>query len=345
MAIIWRIKNLKHTKNHIFMIINNWEDIQFVINRDDYYKIGWLCLGDIVSCEEMEDENNNGKYKYEYKTYKLIDISIISKNVCNKRIQCDYNDIQKYSDVKFRLREFLHNNNYLEVNIPILTDWETSSKARSFETHHNTIEKKLFLRKTMDSFLRMLSCCDLNKIYSIWPCFRNENIKALYNPEFEMLSIFTNYMNQTDAIELTIQILNIILDWEDITIEKISFNDYTRHHTKWIFYIIDWFDDDSNNYSAIWNGWKSNEFKVRYNDITLIHWVMEINTYEEYIDRIKKQWKKDNYWELQILEDMINSWAPTCFNIGVSILRILSIYNNKKMKDYDIFLFSRLKHG
>ena len=327
------------------MIINNWEDIQFVIDHKSSDIIKWLCLWDIVSCEEAEDSNNHGKYKYEHKTYTLVNISLISKNVCNKKIQYEYNNIQQYSDAKFRIRNFLHELNYLEVSIPTLTDWETSSKARSFETYHIHTKKKLYLRKTLDSFLRMLSCSDLNKIYCIWPCFRNEKLTSYTPSEFEMLSVFTNYMSQNSAINLAIKLLKIILNINNVRIVNITNNNYLKRHANWIFYLISWFIDENNNYSSKSDNWYLDEFIIKYNDVTIIHWVKEIINYDEYIKKLYAQWKRDNYWELQKLEDLINSWAPICYNIGVSIIRTLASYYNKRLKDYDLFLLNRISHG
>ena len=58
-----------------------------------------------------------------------------------------------------------------------------------------------------------------------------------------------------------------------------------------------------------------------------------------------EQGKKQDYGELQMLENALANGAPPCFNMGINILRTLALCNELKIKDYDVFAFSRLKLG
>lgn len=342
MKICGKITNIKSKTNVLFLLIENYKIIQVVIKDNIDYFITNLNIGDIVSCSVTKDKNNNGKYKPIHNSYLLKSLKIISKNQKNYKLTINKTNIIKYSDIKYEIRKYLHKLGYLEVALPILTDGEISSKSESFSTLYSKKNVKLYLRKTMDVFLRMYSCCGFNKIYCIGNCYRNEYLTSKYKPEFEMLSIFSNYLDKNSAIKLALRILKIITGSKI----KCSFVDegvYNKIIPKdGTFYIISNYSNSTNSYCGTLENNKTDEFKVKYNRVTIIHGVSEICNHDEYIKKINLQGKKDNYGELQILEDLIDSGAPQCYNLGISIVRILSLYNNLKIKDYDILSFDRL---
>lgn len=169
--IIRKIKNKKID----FMILDTTSGrIQLVFKNDDrIYKLYRLInVGDIVEgsgdvdayCEE---ENSISKNSLVVNT-----IYVVNKRIIQPDSLPDFSKIREYSMAKTHIREYLVTHGYIEVPIPILTDGEISSLAKSYETETASGEK-LFLRKTMDTFLRMYSCMDFHKIYSIGQCFRN----------------------------------------------------------------------------------------------------------------------------------------------------------------------------
>lgn len=341
--LVGRVTKIKKTKNNIFVIIKNNHEVQLVVKQDKYDKISKVQCGDIISCIAEMDYNNNGKFKSLIPTYILKNVDILSKKTNNSIKKYSIERLKEYSDAKNRLRNYLHDNDYIEVYVPILTDGETSSKAESFKTQHSKTGTKLFLRKTMDTFLRRLSCNDINKIYSFGSCFRNEHVTSKNMPEFEMLSIFTNYMNLNEGIILAINILNLILG-KNVEIEKIEAETYSNCVIKQNkFYLITNLKNEVDSYANISKNGMTNEFKIKYNDKTIIHGVMEIEDIEEYLRKIKSQGKKESYGELYSLEEALRNGAPPCFNMGINIFRTLAICNGLAIKDYDVFAFSRLK--
>lgn len=345
MEISGRIIKIKKTKNNIFIIINNYEKIQIVVKPDNYNQINNLNLGDIISCLIIDDENNNGKYKCKFKTYLLKKILFVSPKKYNNKELIDYNKLKEYSDTKNRVSNYLIEKGYINVNIPTLTDGETSSKATSFETIYSKTHKKMYLRKTMDSFLRILSCNDINKIFSFGHCFRNEYANSKHMPEFEMLSVFTNYMTLEEGIDFSIELLSIILN-KQINVKIIDFKNYKKEMNNG-FLLIKNFKNEIDSYASINTNGTTNEFKIKYNNITLIHGIMEICDIDEYNSKINQQGKKFNYGELKNLENSILLGAPPCFNLGINIIRSLAIYNECSQKKYNYFPFTRmdLKEG
>lgn len=342
MDLYGRIVKIKKTKHNIFIIIRNYKNVQVVVKENLFYICKNLSLGDIIYCKVILDDNNNSKYKCEFESYKMMELKIVSKNIENYSINMDYDSLKKYSEAKFRVRNYLNNKDYLEVPIPILTDGEISSKASSFETKYSKTEKNLFMRKTMDIFLRMYSCSDFNKIYAIGPCFRNEYVTSKNIPEFEMLSIFTNYMDQKEAIDFAMMLIKIILNDEKLKYKYISEKEYKIGYEENLFYIIKYIKNEENCYSSIDDDGSVDEFKIRLNGVTIVHGVMEIKNIDEYLNKIYAQGKKKNYGELKRLEKCLNSGAPICYNLGISIIRLLSTFYRKKIADYNPFSFTRL---
>lgn len=346
MNIYGRIINIKKQKNVMFVVIYNQTYQQIVFKNEQiniYSKI--LSVGDIVCCKVKHDINNNGKYKSEYISYLLIDLKIISKNKDSFKLSIKNENLIKYSEVKYNIRKYLRRLKYIEVDLPVLTNGEISSKSESFKTIYSKNNQQLFLRKTMDVFLRMYSCCDINKVFSIGKCFRNEYLTSKNKPEFEMLSIFTNYLTKDGAINLAIKILMIITS-KNIEIKYMDENTYNNLNSlEDVFYIISNYKNLKNSYCSTINQEETNEFKIKFKNITIIHGVSEITDYNDYLEKINMQGKNKNYGELKLLEKLINSGAPSCYNLGISIVRILSLYNNLKIKNYDIFSFDRLNIG
>lgn len=343
MIVYGKIINIKLKKSILFLTLQNNDICQVVIKKEnlDYY-LSFLDVGDVVSCEVVRDMNNNGKYKTNYKSYLLKRLNILSKNVKNFAIPVNIENVIAYSNIRYEIRKYLHRIGYIEVNLPVLTDGEISSKAESFVTEYSKLKKRLYLRKTMDSFLRMYSCSGFNKIYSIGNCFRNEFLTSKYKPEFEMLSIFSNYINKNTAIKLSVKILKIITS-RNIKIKSVTESEYKQENLEDdVFYVVSSYYDTNDSYCEKLHNKETNEFKIKFKNVTIVHGVSEICNYEEYLKKINEQDRKNNYGELKVLENLINSGASKCHNIGISIIRTLSLYNNLKIKDYDILSFDRL---
>ena len=339
---IGRVTKIKQTKNNTFIILKKESEIQIVVKPEKYPRIKEIKVGDIVLCKATDD-NNVGKYKVEIPTYLLVDIKIINQRIKEYTLNYSKERLKNYSDAKNKDRNYLLENNYIEVHVPVLTDGETSSKATSFVTEYSKTGKKLFLRKTMDSFMRILSCNDINKIFSFGPCFRNEHVTSKNMPEFEMLSVFTNYMTLKEGIALSTKILKLILG-KDIEISEIDNNELINN-TENKFWIIKNLNNEVDSYANVAEDGTTNEFKIKFRDRTLIHGVMEIENIKEYKKKINEQGKKKDYGELQMLENALANGAPPCFNMGINILRTLALCNELKIKDYDVFAFSRLNLG
>ena len=71
--------------------------------------------------------------------------------------------------------------------------------ARPFITHHNALDRDLYLRIATELYLKRLVVGGIDKVYELGKDFRNEGISHKHNPEFTMLEWYEAYADYNDA--------------------------------------------------------------------------------------------------------------------------------------------------
>ncbi|MGC9529654.1 MAG: lysine--tRNA ligase [Candidatus Bipolaricaulaceae bacterium] len=99
-------------------------------------------------------------------------------------------------------RSFLDEHGFLEVETPILQPLAAGAAARPFVTHHNFLDRDLYLRIAPELYLKRLLVGGLERVYEIGRIFRNEGISTQHNPEFTMLEAYQAYADYHDAMDL-----------------------------------------------------------------------------------------------------------------------------------------------
>ena len=100
------------------------------------------------------------------------------------------------------IREFMNTRSFLEVETPMMHSIPGGAVARPFETHHNTLDMKLFLRIAPELFLKRLVVGGFERVYEINRNFRNEGVSTQHNPEFTMLELYQAYADYEDFMML-----------------------------------------------------------------------------------------------------------------------------------------------
>ena len=110
----------------------------------------------------------------------------------------------KRSKILSIIRSYLDSKGYLEVDTPILLPIEIGASARSFKTHHNTLDIPMYLRIETELYLKRLIVGGMHKVYEVGRIFRNEGMDTKHNPEFttiELYEAFTDYYGMMDLVE------------------------------------------------------------------------------------------------------------------------------------------------
>lgn len=105
------------------------------------------------------------------------------------------------------LRQFFDNENFVEVETPILQPIYGGAAARPFITHHNQLHQDLYLRISFELYLKRLLVGGLDAVYELGRDFRNEGVSFKHNTEFTMLEFYKAYVDYKDVMELTERML------------------------------------------------------------------------------------------------------------------------------------------
>jgi len=96
------------------------------------------------------------------------------------------------------IRRWLDARDFLEVETPVLQPLYGGALARPFTTHHNALDRELFLRIAPELYLKRLIVGGLERVYELGKDFRNEGLSPKHNPEFTMLEWYEAYADYGD---------------------------------------------------------------------------------------------------------------------------------------------------
>jgi lysyl-tRNA synthetase, class II len=108
------------------------------------------------------------------------------------------------------MRRYLDEHGFLEVETPILQPLYGGATARPFVTHHNTLDRDLFLRIAVELYLKRLIIGGFDRVYEIGRDFRNEGIDRSHNPEFTMMECYQAYADYNDMMRLVEEMISSI---------------------------------------------------------------------------------------------------------------------------------------
>jgi lysyl-tRNA synthetase, class II len=105
------------------------------------------------------------------------------------------------SKVVAAVRRWLDDRGFLEVETPVLQPLYGGALARPFVTHHNQLDRDLYLRIATELYLKRLIVGGLERVYELGKDFRNEGVSHKHNPEFTMLEWYEAYADYNDIAD------------------------------------------------------------------------------------------------------------------------------------------------
>ncbi len=202
------------------------DDIQLYLNvdnldADDFANVlPNLDAGDIVACEGPVFWTKRGEMsilaKRLYvltkslrplpdKWHGLADVELrYRQRYVDLAVSPDVRDVfRKRSMIVRGIRKFLDDRNFMEVETPMMHPIVGGAAARPFETHHNALDMKLFMRIAPELYLKRLVVGGFDRVYEVNRNFRNEGLSRRHNPEFTMLEFYQAYATYNDLMSLT----------------------------------------------------------------------------------------------------------------------------------------------
>ncbi len=219
-----------HGKSIFADLVDTTGKVQIYIKKDPdkegaFELFELLDIGDIIGVKGGLFKTRTGEA-----TVKVSELTVLSKNLrplpekwhglkdVETRFRQRYVDLVMNKEVKdlftlrskviSQIRNFLDTKGYLEVETPMMQQIPGGATAKPFETFHNALDIKLYLRIAPELYLKRLLVGGYEKIYEINRNFRNEGISTRHNPEFTMLEVYTAYANYLDIMSLTENLLS-----------------------------------------------------------------------------------------------------------------------------------------
>jgi len=111
--------------------------------------------------------------------------------------------VQIRSRVMQSLRNTFTQDNFIEVETPMLQTIHGGASARPFKTQSNAFDTELFLRIAPELFLKRAVVGGIDRVYEINRNFRNEGADRTHSPEFAMLEAYEAYGDYNTMAQLT----------------------------------------------------------------------------------------------------------------------------------------------
>lgn len=201
-------------------------DIQAYVRRDDigeepYADFKKYDIGDIIGIEGEVFKTHSGEVSIKVKSIVLLSKSLQmlpekfhGLKDTDTRYRQRYVDLivnpevrdtfVKRSLILREIRNYLDNKDFIEVETPVLVPNAGGAAARPFTTHHNALDQDIFLRISLELYLKRLIVGGLERVYEIGRVFRNEGLSVRHNPEFTLLELYqayTDYYGMMDLVE------------------------------------------------------------------------------------------------------------------------------------------------
>ena len=109
------------------------------------------------------------------------------------------------SKVVSAIRNFMIQNEFLEVETPMLHPIPGGASAKPFITHHNALDMQMFMRIAPELYLKRLVVGGFERVFEINRNFRNEGLSVRHNPEFTMMEFYAAYTDYQWLMDFTEQ--------------------------------------------------------------------------------------------------------------------------------------------
>lgn len=115
------------------------------------------------------------------------------------------------SEITKEIRSFLENENYIEIETPVLINKPSGALAKPFVSHHNALDIDVFLRIAPETYLKRAIVGGFTKVFEFARCFRNEGMDATHLQDFTMLETYCAYYNYLDNMDFIQKMLTTVI--------------------------------------------------------------------------------------------------------------------------------------
>ena len=188
------------------------------IGEDEFAEFKKWDIGDIIEVKGFVFRTRRGQISVHAQNVRLLSKSLLPlpekfHGLKDTRYRQRYLDLIVNPDVKTtfykrsliikKIRNFLDELNFVEVETPILVSNAGGAAARPFVTHHNSLNEDFKLRISLELYLKRLIIGGMERVYEIGRVFRNEGMDTRHNPEFTLMELYQAYTDYHGMMDLT----------------------------------------------------------------------------------------------------------------------------------------------
>ena len=179
-----------------------------LIGEDAYEEMKKWDIGDIIGVEGEVFKTRRGEISLKAASMVLLTKSLLplpEKFHGLKDTDMRYrHTFVKRTLILRAIRNCLDNQGFMEVETPTLQTLAGGAAAKPFITHHNALDITMYLRISLELYLKRLIVGGFDRVYEIGRVFRNEGIDVRHNPEFTLLELYqayTDFHGMMDLVE------------------------------------------------------------------------------------------------------------------------------------------------
>lgn len=201
--------------------------VQFYVNKEARKFAKRLDLGDIIGVTGLLHKSGKGDLYVDMGEYQLLTKNLRPLPDKHKGLQdTEIRYRQRYVDlitnqdsrrvfeirskVVSGIRNFLTERRFIEAETPMLQVIPGGATARPFVTHHNALDRDMYLRIAPELYLKRLVVGGFERVFEINRNFRNEGLSTRHNPEFTMIEFYQAYADYRDLMDLTEDMLRTV---------------------------------------------------------------------------------------------------------------------------------------
>lgn len=213
----------------LFLAGGKVADLDAASNGLGMEQLNLLDTGDFIEAKGEVIKTKTGEVSVGVSTLRLLTKSLRPmplghEDFSNKeeRFRRRYIDINVNQDVRDRYirrskfwqstRDFLIDEGFTEINIPVLEATAGGADANPFVTHMDALDEEFYLRISHELPLKRLIGGGYEKVFDIGPRFRNENFSDEHLPEHVAMEWYWAYANWEDGMKLTQRMIRKIAD-------------------------------------------------------------------------------------------------------------------------------------
>jgi lysyl-tRNA synthetase class 2 len=186
-----------------------------VLGAERFERLLSLDLGDLIGVEGCAMKSRHGEVSLRVESFEILakalrpppdkhhGLSDIETRYRHRELDLIANeDTRRLFIDRARIisavRAYLDGAGFVEVETPVLQPLYGGALARPFTTHHNALDRDLYLRIATELYLKRLIVGGLERVYELGKDFRNEGLSHKHNPEFTMVEWYEAYADYND---------------------------------------------------------------------------------------------------------------------------------------------------